>query len=627
MSLVRSRRSRRLAVSLLSCLIVAGASIAPVGAQGSAAPTPVTIDAVGPDGISGLALLMPAQNGSTNIQILVAGASSGTFAVIHGGTCAAIDPAPVALLGDVSATSQVAAANPFESLTDGQHVLVLHLGLDLTQAVGCGAIPAVAATVTPPPAQTDAPVAQGGTYTAPDSGFTIAWPAGWEQYDVVAAEGEERIGLRKPPSSILMSGRVQQAADAQACVRDARQGLFDRLDAGSLRDLAPIVGDDGSPVAGTGATQAWIAYRYVSIEEGGQFPVADYFECRVSNDVVVFILHRSLPDTYAQEAAERDALLAGLTLPTDPAGPPSGPPGPTAVPGGGSYAAPTLGFSLTWDGRWMESPIVGLDGYEHVGLSDGPSRVAVSGILDPTWDALACAQDSDADFQVRASDGRVSDLEPLLNADGSRVRGGDATRAWVAYRYTDAETGAAVAEYHECRAANTVVVRIQHRSLPEVYAQEAVARDELLAGLTMPATAPPAPAATPDPGCSGYQAWHDATTARFDKLTQLKAEADEAAAAYDLPRYVGVLVRSARDLQRMKGEQEQEPAPPLAQDANALAAKTFAGFASAAKILAEYYQSSTNTATLQRAARAQDAAERVEADFNVALADIEAACE
>ena len=115
--------------------------------------------------------------------------------------------------------------------------------------------------------------------------------------------------------------------------------------------------------------------------------------------------------------------------------------------------------------------------------------------------------------------------------------------------------------------------------------------------------------------------------ARFDKLAQLKADADDAAMAYDQPRYVAVLVRSSRDLERMRGEQGQGPVPPAGQAANDLAVKTFASFASAAKVLTEYYQSSTTTATLTRAARAQDAAEQVEADYNVALADVEAACE
>lgn len=610
-----ARRSWRMCASMVSVALVVTALAMPARAQDPIAAQ-VVINAIGADGVSGLALLAPAADGGTSIQIIVARAPDDTFAVIHGGDCEAIDPTPVALLGDVSATSQVTVTNRFAALADGGHVLALHAGLDLTTAIGCGPIPLAEGQ---PPAPTEQPSTGGGEFTGQVTGFSIVWPAGWERYQVVEVEGEDRVGLQKGGSSILVAVSRRPGADAQACVRDARQTLFDRLDQGGLRDLAPMDDAAGNPISGVETDRAWLAYRYTSVEDTGEFDVTDYLECRVSGDLLVSIAHRTSPVTYVDDAAERDALLASLVLPT-------GSRAPTTEPGGGSYTAPTVGFTLTWDGRWSEYPAPGLEAYEHVGLSDGPSRVAVSGIIDPATDALACAQDSDADFQVRASDGRIADLQPLTNADGSRVRGGDASRAWVGYRYTDPASGDMVVEYHECRAANSVVVRIQHRSLPEVYEQEAAARDALLQGLVLPASPPAPPSSTPNPDCEGYQSWHDATSARMDALTQLKADADEAAMAYDLPRYVAVLVRSTRDLQRMRSEQETGPVPPLARAANDLAVKTFEAYASASRILTEYYQSSTTTATLQRASRAQKAAEREEAQFNVALADVEAGC-
>lgn len=618
------RRSWRVPASLLSMALAIGTLAAPPTSAQDPVMASVLIEPVGTDGIGGLALLSPAANGGTDVQILVAGAPTQTFAVVHAGTCDAVDPTPVALLGDVSTTSQVTVANPFESLADGEHVLAVHRGLDLASAVGCGSIPAM--TGSPTPDETDPPEPPEGSYAAPDGSFAIAWPTGWQTYEVLPVEGEARIGLSNGLTSVLIAGRIEPGTDAQACVREARGDLFDRLDSGALRDLEPLTDAQGAAVSGAEAGRAWLAYRYVSVEQAGEFDVADYLECRTAGDVVVFILHRSAPATYGAASGARDALLAGLTLGGGVGPRPTEAPRPTAAAGGGSYTAPTVGFTLTWDGRWTEYAIPGLERYEHVSLSDGPSRVAVSGIIDPAWDALACAQDSDADFQVRAGDGRIRDLEPLVNPDGSRLRGGDTARAWIGYRYTDAESGGAVAEYHECRAANTVVVRIQHRSLPDVYGQEAAARDELLQGLTLPTAPPPAPAPTPNAACDGYPAWHEATLARFDALTKLKSDVDEAAMAYDEPRLVAAYVRASRDLQRMSGEQERDPVPPAARAANALAAEALGSFAAAARIFAEYYQSSTTTPTLQRAARAQHTAERVEADFNVALSDVEAAC-
>jgi hypothetical protein len=242
----RPRWSRSLAAALVSLLPLTGALSTSVIAQASGVT--VTIDPVGGDGVAGLAILSTAGDGGTNVQILVADAPKDTLAVIHGGTCAAIDPSPVALLGDVSATSQVALPNPFGSLADGAHVLALHAGLDLAAAVGCGAIPAGAVPAGTPGSGSASPSADGGSYTAPTAGFTIAWPAGWERYDVADVAGEERIGLQKGSSSVLISGHRQAGADALACVKDARQELLDRLGAGTLRDLAPLAAEDGSAI-------------------------------------------------------------------------------------------------------------------------------------------------------------------------------------------------------------------------------------------------------------------------------------------------------------------------------------------------------------------------------------------
>lgn len=628
-----SRWSRRIVAALMSLTLAVGGAATHVAAQEAPTTVVVPIAAVGTDGLSGLALLMPAAGGGTDVQIVVADAPPGTFAVVHRGTCAAIDPTPVALLGDVSTTTQVVVANAIETLADGDHVLALHAGLDLASALGCGAIPKVAGGAPAPtadPAPTRPP-SGGGSFTGPITGFSITWPAEWERYEVVESETEDRIGLRNGTTSILMGVRTQPGIDAQTCVRDARQGLFDRLDQGTLRDLAPLANADGSPISGSDGDRAWMAYRYVSVEDGGEFDVADYLECRTSGDHLLSILHRSTPDTY--DAAEREALLAGLTLP-------KGGPQTTPVAGGGSYTAPTLGFSITWDDRWTEIPVTGLEEYEHVGLSDGPSRVVVSGVLDPTWDALSCAQDSDADFQLRASDGRITDLQPLTNLDGSRVRGGDLARAWVGYRYTGADTGGTIAEYHECRAANDVVVRIQHRSLPEMYAREAVARDELLTGLTLPSTSPVQPSQAPvptrpstpsaaplDPACPDVRAWLGSTEQRFDRVAELRGEADEILTRFDIPGYRTALKVFAGEVEFMRSSQAGDPFPPMAADANALAVKSLTLFGEAANGLALYY--APGGATAQRYARAIEAlkdAEEAQVDLYEAVARLKDTC-
>src|SRR5664279_2540141 len=83
-------------------LLVAAATLPPLAtlAQSSAGlpATTLTIDAVGANGLSGLAILTPRDTG-TAANVLAVGAPAGTTAVIHAGTCAAIDSTPVGLLG------------------------------------------------------------------------------------------------------------------------------------------------------------------------------------------------------------------------------------------------------------------------------------------------------------------------------------------------------------------------------------------------------------------------------------------------------------------------------------------------------------------------------------------------
>ena len=103
-------RSSWLGLGLAVALL--GTSVSAVPAVAAEAPASVSVELapVGPDGIGGLALLTSAEGGST-VQLLVVGAPAGTTAVVHAGDCAAIDPAPVGLLGDL-ADGQLQARPP-----------------------------------------------------------------------------------------------------------------------------------------------------------------------------------------------------------------------------------------------------------------------------------------------------------------------------------------------------------------------------------------------------------------------------------------------------------------------------------------------------------------------------------
>ncbi len=90
-------RRRRLFVALLALLVPASALPPLAGIAQAADPgtgVTFTIDPVGTSTVTGLAVLTP-RDGDTAANVLAVGAPAGAMAVIHAGTCAAIDPTPI----------------------------------------------------------------------------------------------------------------------------------------------------------------------------------------------------------------------------------------------------------------------------------------------------------------------------------------------------------------------------------------------------------------------------------------------------------------------------------------------------------------------------------------------------
>jgi hypothetical protein len=152
---------RRLLAALSIAPLVLGALAPGLSLAQSPAPATgatLTIEPVGTSIVTGLAVLTP-RDADTAANVLTVGAPAGAIAVIHAGSCAAIDPLPVGLLGDVGTTGQLASIVPvsFATIADGSHVLAIHPGLDLTTALACGAIPLTNVTLPSAPAATMAP--------------------------------------------------------------------------------------------------------------------------------------------------------------------------------------------------------------------------------------------------------------------------------------------------------------------------------------------------------------------------------------------------------------------------------------------------------------------------------------
>ncbi len=214
---------RRLCAALLSVLVMGGsvpAGLASAQATDDRHAATFTLEPVGGGTVTGLAILA-ARDGDTTANVLAIGAPAGSIAVIHGGTCAAIDPTPVGLVGDVGTTGQVAATIPvsFAVVADGAHVLALHPGIDLSATIACGTIPLVATTSTPAPGASAAPAPP--TAAAPTQAAPTAAPTPEPTADTACAGVEAWV-----TGTLARFDAVKAMADGLATAMNAGMAAY-----------------------------------------------------------------------------------------------------------------------------------------------------------------------------------------------------------------------------------------------------------------------------------------------------------------------------------------------------------------------------------------------------------------
>lgn len=313
----------------------------PVAAQGVPDGTiQFPIAPVGSGGVKGVALLGPGEDGGTAVQVLVTEAPQGTVAVIHPGTCDAIDPGLVALLGDIGTgpSLQVTIPVEFGTLTDGAHALAVHEDIGFTATLACGTIPASGPGPAPEPSPQPSAASDAGTYSSPRYGFSVTWSPTWQRVDDLPPEGVDRITLDDGRSTIQIAGYHLEDGDAASCVAAWEDSLFAGVRDGSVGDLAPLLGADGTRVAGGDAAHAWAAYRY--LHQPLTTETADYRECwSLPDGTTVELSHAAFIDDYEAGALARQAIVATLVLPDVPA-PAS--PGPEVVPGSDEVPSPEV---------------------------------------------------------------------------------------------------------------------------------------------------------------------------------------------------------------------------------------------------------------------------------------------
>jgi hypothetical protein len=414
--------------ALTVTLAVAGvlASLLSLGFEAAQASDPapvtrVTIDAVGSSGVSGLAILS-ATDAGTAVQVLAVGAPPDATAIIHAGSCAAIDPAPVGLLGNVGGTGVVQATLPLAltSLADGGHVIALHPGLDLASVLSCGVIPATT-EVTPTQGSSPAPASPGvasNSYQSPTFGFSVHWGPAWQPMASEPQAGIESVLLQDGVSSVSFAGHRSKDGVPAGCVSDWEGRLLAALRQGQIANLGPVTAAGGQPVSGADDQRARGAYRYdVKAGDKAGSAVVEAMDCRrLSADAVLEILQVSPETAFAAEAVLVQGLLSGLSLgqpmpsssaepsaPTPaPVAPTPAPVVPTPAPSTPAAASPTADCAAV--GAWLTATQGRLDRLTAIG---NDVAAAMSGGMD------AYAK------QLAASAGAVQNV--LVDAQGAPV--------------------------------------------------------------------------------------------------------------------------------------------------------------------------------------------------------------
>jgi hypothetical protein len=278
-----------LIAALVTCL---------VAAPGAAQTVQVEVAAVGSSGVSALAILGPAPSG-TAVQILAVGAAPGTIAIVHAGTCDAIDPIAVGLIGDVGATGSLQTTIPvgFDLITGSAHVIVLYEALDLSKVLACGPIP-VLGEGSPSPGASPAPSA--GPSAAPDLATLFPTDVGGEALVVRSVPAAEFSGpfasIEGGPGAIqavvdLLTAQGRSLADLEVAnaVSSGYDPFFNifafrvrAIDGQSLADvikpLFPLMFDEAmsfveTEIGGKSVTFMGSTNKYLYVTDGAVFVV------------------------------------------------------------------------------------------------------------------------------------------------------------------------------------------------------------------------------------------------------------------------------------------------------------------------------------------------------------------
>lgn len=169
---------------------------------------------------------------------------------------------------------------------------------------------------------------------------------------------------------------------------------------------------------------------------------------------------------------------------------------------GTTYTSPHFDYQVQWGAPWYFVEESSEEGIDYLVLSDGNSYVQFRFLFDPGTDANeAIGYITDPENLA----GYFSNVQPLVDAQGIPVSGGDATHAWagVTGTYTlDDGTTVEMVDYHEVRILPGGVVSWASASMPVYFYDDSVLlswQDLISTALVVPETAPAVQATTAPP--------------------------------------------------------------------------------------------------------------------------------
>jgi hypothetical protein len=127
-------------------------------------------------------------------------------------------------------------------------------------------------------------------------------------------EGFDFIGLESGFTTVDI-GATTGIPDAQVCVQFMTD---DQTSQANVTAFEPLLDESGAPIAGGDSSDGFATTRITRVrDDGGTGDQAFYVRCVVlpSGDAVLIIAQFVTAELYDVAAAQREALLEGLTLP------------------------------------------------------------------------------------------------------------------------------------------------------------------------------------------------------------------------------------------------------------------------------------------------------------------------